>query len=117
MQDLHFGAEAFGDSVVAGEAPHAGDLLTPRIQRIAQCHEGREPATTERGNVLEEAPRQFPVFFLVVMFLQQQVTEPLLETVNRLQRRVPAQIFREARMLVRLAPIKGLEPGSRGRAR
>jgi hypothetical protein len=30
LEDFHFGVEAFGDAVVAGEAPHAGDFLSPR---------------------------------------------------------------------------------------
>ena len=29
LDELHFAMEAFGDAVVSGEAPHAGDLLSP----------------------------------------------------------------------------------------
>ena len=42
--------EAFGDAVVAGEAPHASDLLAPGMERIAERNQGREPATTERSS-------------------------------------------------------------------
>jgi hypothetical protein len=36
LQNFHFGVKAFGDSVIAGEAPHAGNLLAPEVQRIAE---------------------------------------------------------------------------------
>jgi hypothetical protein len=33
---MDFGMEAFLDSVVAGEAPRAGDFLTPSVEDIAE---------------------------------------------------------------------------------
>ena len=36
LQNLHFGMESFGDSVVAGEAPHAGDFLPPGVKSMAE---------------------------------------------------------------------------------
>jgi len=36
LEDFHFGMEAFCDSVVAGEAPHASDLLSPGMKRLAE---------------------------------------------------------------------------------
>jgi uncharacterized DUF497 family protein len=38
LQNLHFGVEAFSDSVVAREAPHGDDLLRPRRQSLAESH-------------------------------------------------------------------------------
>ncbi len=35
LEKLHFGVEAFGDSVVVGEAPHRHDLLRPGGQGLA----------------------------------------------------------------------------------
>ena len=31
--------EGFRDSVVAGEAPHGGDLVTPRVKGICELHQ------------------------------------------------------------------------------
>ena len=76
--------EAFGDSVVAGEAPHAGDFLAPGIEHIAELHQWREPATTERAHIGEEAACQRVAALLIPAFLKQAVAEPLFETVNRL---------------------------------
>ena len=57
--------EAFGDSVVAGEAPHAGDFLTPGMENIAELDQWREPATTECTDIGEEAACQFLTAFLI----------------------------------------------------
>jgi hypothetical protein len=73
LQDFHFGMEAFGDSVVAGEAPHAGDLLPPGMQDMAELDQWREPATTERADVGKEAACQLLAAFLVSRFLEQAV--------------------------------------------
>ena len=59
LEDFHFGVKAFGDSVVAGEAPHASDLLAPGMEGVAEGDQWREPATTKRSNVAEEAEGQF----------------------------------------------------------
>ena len=77
--------EAFSDAVVAGEAPHASDLVASGIERLAESDQWREPATTERGYVAQEARRQTPAFLSSVMFLQQQVSEPLFKAVDRFQ--------------------------------
>ena len=33
--EFHFGVEAFGDAVVAGEAPHQGDFGAPGVEGLA----------------------------------------------------------------------------------
>ncbi len=76
--------EPFGDAVVAGEAPQAGDLLTPSVERVAELSQWREPATTERSHVPQKTPSQFLAAFLVAAFLQQHIAEPLFEVINRL---------------------------------
>jgi len=96
LQDFHFGMEAFGDSVVAGEAPHAGDLLAPCMERFAELQQWREPATTERRDFAEQALRQLPAFVLVMMLFQQQIAEPLLEAIDRFHGGFFAEVSREA---------------------
>ena len=51
LEDFHFGVEFFGDSVVAGEAPHSGDFFAPGMEHIAELDQWREPATTERADL------------------------------------------------------------------
>ena len=58
VQDLHLGVEAFGDAVIPGEASHAGDLLAPGMQGIAERHQGSEHATPEHDDVAQKARGQ-----------------------------------------------------------
>jgi len=39
IDELHFVMEAFGDAVVADEAPHGDDLLAPGRERLAESHQ------------------------------------------------------------------------------
>jgi len=57
--------KAFGDAVVAGEAPHAGDLLTTGMESIAELSQWREAATTERGDISQKAAGQLATAFLI----------------------------------------------------
>jgi hypothetical protein len=41
LKNLHFGVEAFGDSVVTSETPH-DDLLSPRLESLAELNELRQ---------------------------------------------------------------------------
>ena len=36
LNELHLSMEAFGDTVVFGEAPHAGDLFLPAFERSGE---------------------------------------------------------------------------------
>src|SRR5579871_876392 len=115
LEDFHFGMEAFGDSVVAGEAPHAGDFLAPGIEHIAELHQWREPATTERGDIGQEAACQLLAAFLISPLLEQAVAEPLFEAVNHFQGWVLPQIRRQAlvlqnREVVAMAAHQGEQP-------
>ena len=37
-ENFYFVVKAFGDVVIAGEAPHGGDFFSPGIKRIAERH-------------------------------------------------------------------------------
>ena len=82
LEDFHFGVEAFGDAVVAGEAPHAGDFLPPGIQGIPELCEWREPATTERSHLAQETVGQLAALLGGTMLLQQQVAQSLFKRVD-----------------------------------
>jgi hypothetical protein len=60
--------KAFGNAVVAGEAPHGGDLLFPGMKCIAERDQGSEPATTEGGDIAEEAAGQLLTTPLMTLF-------------------------------------------------
>ena len=79
LEDLHFGVETFGDGVVSGEAPHAGDFFSPGMKSVAELNESFEAAGTQQGDISEKTSGELAAFFLVVMFFQQQVCEPLFE--------------------------------------
>ena len=96
LEDLHLGVKALGDSVVAGEGPHGGDFFAPGMQGIAELSQWREAATTEFGDVAQEAVGQAAAAFLVLSFLQQQAAEALFEAVDGLQSRVLSQIIPQA---------------------
>jgi hypothetical protein len=49
LENFHFGVKAFGDAVVACEAPHAGDFLSPGMECVTELSQWREPATTKGG--------------------------------------------------------------------
>lgn len=42
LDEFHFAVEAFGDAVVAGEAPHANDLLGPSGEGVGERDRGLE---------------------------------------------------------------------------
>ena len=42
LEDLHFGVEAFGDAVVASEAPHGDDFLGPGLEGLAELDQLRQ---------------------------------------------------------------------------
>ena len=48
LDEFHFAVEAFGDAVVAGEAPHADDLLRPIMEGLGEGVSVFEAAGFER---------------------------------------------------------------------
>ena len=58
LKDLHFGVEALGDAVVAGEAPHRGDLGRQEVKGLAELHQLRQAGLAQLVNGLEEARDQ-----------------------------------------------------------
>ena len=54
-ESFHFGVEAFGDAVVAREAPHDGDLGGPGMHGFAESDQRSEGAVFECLDRTEEA--------------------------------------------------------------
>ena len=63
---------------------------------------GASPAPCSSAIARSRARSQFPASSLRVVFLQQEIAEPLFETVNHLQRRMRGEITVETLLLVRL---------------
>ena len=55
LDELHLSMEALGNTVVFGEAPHAGDLLLPGAQSLGQGGERSEATAGQLLDELEEA--------------------------------------------------------------
>ena len=85
LEDFHFGVKALGDSVVSGEAPHGGDFVLPGVERVAELDERREAGGLQFRDRAQQTRRQLPAAGLIPVFFQQQITEPLLEAVDRFQ--------------------------------
>ncbi len=92
MEDFHFGMEALSNAVVSGESPHCGDFLPPGVQGIAELHQLSKDRLFQFGDHAQPPGRQFGAPLLVLMFFQQQITEPLFEPVNQFQNRMLFEI-------------------------
>jgi hypothetical protein len=55
LNKFHFAVEAFGDAVVFGEAPHAGDFLLPAFESIGQGDDWSEATMGELLDDLDKA--------------------------------------------------------------
>ena len=71
--------EAFGDAVVAGEAPHGDDLLGPGRECLSQLDQWWEAGLAQLVNSAQETRHQLFTLSAVAMFFQQQIAEPLLD--------------------------------------
>ena len=100
LEDLHFGVEAFGDAVVASEAPHGDDFFRPGRKGLAELDQGCQAGLTQLIDGAEKARDQLFTLFAGAMFFQQQVAEPLFEAIDRFQRRMLGQISLEAKLLI-----------------
>ena len=67
--------EALGDSVVFGEAPHAGDLLLPAGQGVGEGDELREAALAELLDGEEELFGQGTALPLLAVFVAEEIAE------------------------------------------
>jgi hypothetical protein len=92
--------ENLRNTVVPGKASHGGHFFLPGMEGVTEGHEGRKPGCLEFGNGAQKAWGQLAALSLGEVFVQQQVTEPLFEPVDRLQSRPFPQINRKSLMLI-----------------
>jgi len=52
-------ANAFGDAIIPGEAPHRRDLLSPGVQRVAQLNHLRQWLLSQQGDHPQQLRRLF----------------------------------------------------------
>ena len=74
--------KSFGDAVGPSEAPHAGDLLRPGVEGVAECDELRQSGLAQLDDGAQETRDQLLALLARFVFLQQQIAEPLFETVD-----------------------------------
>jgi hypothetical protein len=92
LEDFHFGVEAFGDPIVAGEAPHGSDFVPPGMQGITELNQLSKGRLFQFCDHAQQTGRQFRAPSLVLMFFQQQIAKPLFESVNQFQKRMLFEI-------------------------
>lgn|GEM_PF-4611942 len=92
VQELHLFVKAFGDAVVASEAPHGGDLGGPGVQGVFKLDQLGQTGLAQPVDSSEQARHPGLALLAAAMFLQQQVAEALLKAVDQLQGGVLSQI-------------------------
>jgi hypothetical protein len=113
MPDLDFGVEARGDPVVPGKSPHGGNFGCPTVEGLAELHQLRRDGLTQLVDRFEKTRGQRTALFTGAMLFQEQITEPLFETVDLAHGReaveVGLQLFGLARLEVVAVPPTGQE--------
>ena len=109
---FHLVVKAFGDTVGASEAPHARNLLGPGVEGVGECEKLGETGLAEISDGLEESRNQLLALPAGFVFLQQQVAEPLFETVDDVQRRSLGEVGEKAELLFRLEVVAMATPST-----
>jgi hypothetical protein len=113
LQDLDFGVEAHGDPVVPGKSPHGGNFGCPTVEGLAELHQLRQDGLAQLVDRFEKTRGQRTALFTGAMLFQEQMTEPLFETVDLAHGReaveVGLQLFGLAWLEVVAVPPTGQE--------
>ena len=88
MDEFHFSVEAFGNAIVFGKSPHAGNFLPPTIKSFGQSDQRSEMAIGELGDEVNEAPSKGPAMDSLLMFFTHEVADALELIVNSSQGRM-----------------------------
>ena len=84
--------EALGNTVVAGEAPHAGDLLDPFQEGFDEGENRLEAALPEGCDGLEELGDALAAGLFGEVFKAEQLADLLLHGIGRFEWRRPCMI-------------------------
>jgi len=77
--------ETLGDSVVASEAPHSDDFFRPVRQSLSELNQRGQAGLAQLIHGSQKAWNKLLALLARAMFLQQQVTQPLLEPVDGIE--------------------------------
>lgn len=88
--------EAFGDAVVFGEAPHAGDFLLPVFEGIGQGDDWSEAAVSELFNHMDEARSEGSALVSFLVAHSHQGADALHLVIDRFQSWVAVEEFFES---------------------
>jgi hypothetical protein len=100
VDGFHFVVETFGDAVGSGEAPHAYDLFSPGVKRVAERNEAGQTRLAEFGHGTREARHQVFALAAGLVLLQQQVAEALFEAIDDVQGETFGEMGRQADLLL-----------------
>ena len=97
--------EALRDAVVAGEAPHACDLLGPVGEGLGEGESGLEAALTQVGDVGEQSADVAATRGLGLVLESKQAAEALLNLVDALEGRMLDEEGFQAAPLLRASTL------------
>ena len=104
LYQFHFSVEALRDAVVAGEAPHASDLLGPIAEGLCQGVSVLEGGIPELADDRKQLPDVTADTALGLVFVAKEGRQALLHLVDRNQSWVRLQ------ELLQAPPLLGIEP-------
>lgn len=85
LDEFHFSVEAFGNAIVFGKSPHAGNFLPPTIKSFGQCDQRSKMAMGELGDEFNEAISKWSAMNSLLMFFTHEIANALKLIVNSSQ--------------------------------
>lgn len=77
LDELHLAVESFGDPVVAGETPHAGDRLDPVIEGVGESLQGSRLILPQVADGCQQPAGVFPALFFALVPVVHEFTQPV----------------------------------------
>jgi hypothetical protein len=105
LDEFHFSMEAFGNAVVAGEAPHACDLFAPVAEGLSQGFGQFEAAGGEGLDKAEQLGDERLALSFGLAASAEQRAEALLELIDGFERRLLAEDGGEPQALLEIEAV------------
>lgn len=99
LDEFHFAMEAFGDPVVLGEAPHAGDGFHPVPEGLSQGFEWLEGAVFEFIDMSEEFFDEARTLFFGFVLLVHELADLVEVLIEGLENGMLFEEFTESLLL------------------